>query len=121
LVLDGAEIVILLLNPGFGFTDYYGEYRMAGFRRRLEETIRQSLNSQPFPFLWLDPELCWHGGFVWWEKKLRQVLTEIARVYFDKSYRRAMRDLSHRLACVELIPYHSINFGGHSLESQLPS
>ena len=119
--LKRAEIVILLLNPGFGFTDYYGEDRMAGFTQRLEENLRQSFHSQEYPFLWLDPGLCWHGGFVWWEKKLRPVLTEIAKKYFKENYRLAMHDLAKRLACIELFPYHSPRFGAHSIETLLPS
>jgi hypothetical protein len=39
--VGAAEIVVLLLNPGFTFTDYYAETRVPEYSRRLE--IRLSL------------------------------------------------------------------------------
>lgn len=119
--LRKAEIFVLLLNPGLGYTDYWGESRMKSFRRRLENNLRQDLEGMEFPFLWLDPEFCWHGGFVWWEKKLRDVIREIAKERFNGSHIDAMRDLSKRIASLELLPYHSFSFGAHKLIQQLPS
>ena len=119
--LRKAEIFILLLNPGLGYTDYWGESRMESFRKRLESNLRQDLEGIEFPFLWLDPELCWHGGFVWWEKKLREVINVIARERFNGRYIDALRDVSKKLASLELLPYHSFSFGAHRLIDELPS
>jgi hypothetical protein len=119
--LSRADIFILLLNPGFSYTDYYGESRVPTFRQRLMTTLKQEFGDTEFPFIWLDPEFCWHGGFVWWETKLRDVLSIIAERKFDGSYIDAVRDLSKRLASIELVPYHSRSFGAHSLLTQLPS
>lgn len=118
--LATADIVVLLLNPGFNLTDYYGETEVAGFRSRLLATLHQSLDDAEFPFMWLDPGLCWHGGFQWWEKKLRPILRRIAG-HKGISYLEAMRDLSRRLAHVELVPYHSQNFAAGGLIRKLPS
>ncbi len=119
--LRAAEIVILLLNPGFSLTDYYAETRMPAFRARLEEMLAQNFERIDFPFLWLDPEYCWHAGFVWWERKLRDVVVLIAELKFGGRYLDALRDISRRLAYVELVPYHSRSFKAHRLIQQLPS
>jgi hypothetical protein len=119
--LNQADILIFLLNPGFTYSDYWAESKMPGFRVRLERNLQQSFEETEFPFLYLDPEFCWHPGFIWWEKKLRDVITDIAKQYFNGKYRAALRDLSRRLACLELVPYHSASFGDHALIEQLPS
>jgi hypothetical protein len=119
--LRAADIVVLLLNPGFGFTDYYAETRMPQCRRRLERTLAQDFEGIDFPFIWLDLEYCWHGGFGYWEGKLREVITVIAKEKFGGNYLDALRDVSKRLACVELVPYHSSSFNAHQLIAKLPS
>jgi hypothetical protein len=119
--LSRAEIVILLLNPGFSYADYWAETNRPEFRQRLKDNLRQSFGGVEFPFLGLDPQFCWHGGFVWWEKKLRGVITEIASKRFKGRYFEALRDLSKKLACVELVPYHSPSFSAHALINYLPS
>ena len=72
--LDTAEIVLLLLNPGFGFSDYVTD-QDAQHARWVKNVIRQDLTDTEFPFVSLNPEFCWTPGFQWWERKLRKVLT----------------------------------------------
>jgi hypothetical protein len=119
--LSHAEIVILLLNPGFSYTDYWAETKMPTFRQRREDNLRQSFKGVEFPFLELDPQFCWHSGFVWWEKKLRDVIALIANRRFKGCYLDALRNLSTKLASVELVPYHSSSFRAHALIHKLPS
>lgn len=119
--IRNAEIVILLLNPGFQYSDYWSETNNPEFRKRLKQNLQQSFDAVEFPFLFLDPQFCWPSGFMWWEKKLRDVLKEIALRKFSGNYHAALHDLSQRLACVELIPYHSRTFKDHKLISLLPS
>ncbi|MEX0838824.1 MAG: hypothetical protein WD034_04765 [Parvibaculum sp.] len=119
--LSRADIFVLLLNPGFSHADYFGEFQMPEFRKRLEKNLAQNFEDEEFPFLWLDPKFSWHSGFVWWEKKLRDVVMMIAEAKYDGSYLDALRDLSRRLALVELVPYHSSHFNGHTLIKSLPS
>jgi hypothetical protein len=119
--LRNAEIVILLLNPGFGYSDYWAESYGPDFRKRSIETLHQSFGDTDFPFMFLDPTFCWHGGFLWWEKKLREVIREIAARKFKGNYREGLRSLSSKLACVELVPYHSSSFGEHRLIEKLAS
>jgi len=119
--LSRAKIVILLLNPGFAFCDYWAETKMPDLRKRLEDNLHQSFKGVKFPFLWLDPQFCFHSGFVWWEKKLRDVTTAIAEKKFKGRYLDAMRYLSGKIACLELVPYHSSSFRAHVLIDQLNS
>jgi hypothetical protein len=116
-----ADIFILLLNPGLGYTDLWGEQNVRVLRDRLKANLYQSFDGIEFPFMWLDPEFCWHGGFAWWEKKLQKTILQLAEAHFRGSYYRAAKSLSKRLACLELIPYHSHSFGAHQLLSELPS
>ncbi|WP_454632785.1 hypothetical protein [Bradyrhizobium cenepequi] len=115
--LDRADIYILMLNPGFSPADYY---HTAESRSRKIRMLRQSMNREKFPFVSLDPELCWRPGFVWWEKKLREVIGRIADAK-KLSYVEAMQDLSQRLAVVELVPYHSSSFRAAKVITQLAS
>ena len=94
---------------------------MPDFRRQKIRTIAQDLKDVEFPFMWLDPEYCWHSGFVYWERKLRDVIRQIARAKFHNRYLDALRDVSQRLAHVELVPYHSSAFSAHSIIDDLPS
>ncbi len=119
--LRTADIFVLLLNPGFAFSDYHAETRVLQYRRRLEQMLAQDFKDTEFPFLWLDPEYCWSGGFCWWEEKLREVITIIAKEKFKDSYLNALRDVSKRLAHLELVPYHSSSFDAHRLIEDLPS
>jgi hypothetical protein len=119
--LRRADIIILLLNPGLSFSDYYAEARMPHFRDHLKQTLAQDFSDEEFPFIWLNPEYCWHGGFYWWEAKLREVITIIAKQKFNGRYLDALRDVSKRLANIELVPYHSSSFSAHKLIRDLPS
>lgn len=111
--LARADIFVLQLNPGLNFIDYYAEWCMPEFRQRLESNLRQRLTKVEFPFLYLDPQFCWHSGFRWWEGKFREVATAIADAKFGGRYLHALRDLSQRVAALELVPYHSISFREH--------
>ena len=67
--LRTADIVLLLLNPGFSFPDYYAETRVPQFRRHLEQTLAQNFDGINFPFIWLDPEYCLARRFSLVEEK----------------------------------------------------
>lgn len=73
-----AQVVILLLNPGYGYHDHYAE-TSSKFVNALEENLSQKITNSDFPFLYLNPEFAWHGGFVWWEKKLKDVVIQLDR------------------------------------------
>ncbi|MGE5504203.1 MAG: hypothetical protein ACM31L_07240 [Actinomycetota bacterium] len=115
-----ADIFILLLNPGFSPADYYAEYRHAGFRERAIRTIQQDSLEGALPFYFLDPHLCWHPGFSWWEEKLRGIASTLATHRYQGRYDRALSELASRIAAVELVPYHSRFYGGLPVD-RLPS
>ncbi len=106
--LDGAEILILLLNPGVSDCDYHAEAHYPEFRADLLATIRQERRSHMF----LDPKWAWTSGFTWWERKLRGVTWAIADEHFGGNYRRALANVARHVASIELIPYHSSSFAG---------
>ena len=104
--LEKAKVIVLLLNPGFNYSDYWAESKALKFRERLKRNLDQDFDGVKFPFMFLDPQFCWSSGFQWWEGKLRDVISKIAETK-SKSYFEALRFLSKHLACIELFPYHS--------------
>jgi hypothetical protein len=106
--LDNAEILLLLINPGLSACDYHAEHNYPAFREDLIASIRQERRDH----LFLNPKWAWTSGFMWWESKLRDVARLIASERFDGHYGRALADLARRVASIELVPYHSFNFGG---------
>jgi hypothetical protein len=117
--LRKADIFLLLLNPGFNYTDYYAEYEVPEFRKRRLQNLNQDFGGVEFPFIGLDPVFLWHSGR-YWEPRLRSVIRAIAdhqrRTYLD-----VLREMSRRLAYIQLVPYHSPGFASHRLIDQLPS
>jgi hypothetical protein len=77
--LRHSDIFILALNPGCHPSDYYDEHCVPEFRKRLGANLRQNLSGVRFPFPALDPALCWWGGFRYWEQKLKDVATVLAK------------------------------------------
>ena len=114
--LESADIYVSLLNPGFGLDDYQ-EIGSPALRRALSNVLSQTGDAL-FPFL--NPDFVWHGGFRWWERKLRPVLEEIAKEK-DTSYLDILEMASQRICALELFPYHSAKFRGESLLETLPS
>jgi hypothetical protein len=117
--LRRGDIFLLLLNPGFNIGDYFGE-RQPTFRRALRATLDQKLEEEEFPFMWLNPELSFHPGFVWWHKKLGGLIQMLADQW-NSSHYEASRRLSRRLVGLELFPYHSQSFDNKHLNKKLRS
>src|SRR5690606_21306974 len=46
--LARADIFILLLNPGFSHADYFGDFKMPEFRKRLERNLLQDFVNEDF-------------------------------------------------------------------------
>ena len=105
--LENAEILLLLANPGLSACDYHAEFHYPAFREDLIASLRQERPEHVF----LNPKWAWTSGFVWWESKLRDVARLISSERFDGNYGRALADLARRIACIELVPYHSFSFG----------
>lgn len=118
--LEKASIFILMLNPGLSAGDYFAEQRVVEFRNAHIRSLRQENADDEFPFIFLNPAFAWHPGFGYWQKKFHNIIDEI-RIQSNVTYQQAMSILSKRLACLELMPYHSKSFGTGSLLNKLPS
>ena len=103
--LKTASVFLLMLNPGFGPHDYFGEYGVADYRVALLDNLRQTNRNS---FLFLDPRFSWHGGYGYWHNKLQNVITSFAKKV-GISYGRARRFFQLQVAAIELAPYHSVN------------
>jgi hypothetical protein len=119
--LRNASIYILMLNPGLGPTDYYGEYNVPEYRTAILANIRQEFSNGLLPFMFLDPRFSWHAGFNWWHSKLDCVILQLSRVW-DIAFAEARARLAHEIASVELVPYHSAGFKNErGVAKRLPS
>jgi|HubBroStandDraft_3_1064219.scaffolds.fasta_scaffold33427_2 hypothetical protein len=107
--LHRASIYVLLLNPGLGPHDYYGEYEVPEFRKALLANLKQKFKRGSLPFLFLDPQYSWHGGFAWWHAKLTRVIARLVESW-AVPFAIARARLARELASIELVPYHSPNF-----------
>ena len=117
--LENAEIYILMLNPGLHPTDYYGELEVPAFRKAAIDNLKQTGNKQ-YPFVFLNPEFSWHGGYDWWHGKLKGVIAELAK-YKNISYAESRQMVSKKIASIELFPYHSKSFAHHAWIDKLES
>ena len=117
--LSKADIFILMLNPSFSIVDLFGEYDMPEFKQAVEKTLRQDLQDEEFPFVYLNPKFCWSGAYQWWEPKVRDVALELAKQQ-NLRYIDALKAVSQHIACIELIPYHCVSGPNRKLE-RLPS
>ena len=107
--MRNASIYILMLNPGLGPADYF-EYEVPGFRKALIANLRQAKITGVMPFVFLDPQFAWYGGFRYWHQKLKGVIEELAKSR-GISLADARATLGRKLAVVQLVPYHSAAFG----------
>src|SRR5258708_18252783 len=120
-VLRRASIFILLLNPGVGPSDYYGEHKVPEFRSAMLRNLTQQFAPSEVPFLFLDPRFSWHGGFEWWHSKFAHIIGRLAHAW-EVSYSQARYRLAQTLASIELLPYHSAIFSDPDhLLTNLPS
>lgn len=104
--LKTASVFLLMLNPGFGPHDYFGEYKVPEYRAALLNNLHQTRSNS---FLFLDPQFSWHGGYDYWHTKLRNVIFTFANSV-GISYGHARRFFQSNIAALELAPYHSVNF-----------
>jgi hypothetical protein len=104
--LKTASVFVLMLNPGFGPHDYFGEYTIPDYRAALLDNLRQTQDNS---FLFLDPQFSWHGGYDYWHTKLRNVIVAFAK-NVGIPYGQARRFFQSNIAVLELAPYHSVNF-----------
>ncbi len=110
--LKQADIFILSLNPGLNPSDYYAESEVLEFRKALIGNLRQDKLDKDFPNIFLNPNFSWHSGFNYWYGKLEGVILQLVKGKSYLSRRETLRELSRRIAFLELIPWHSMNMAG---------
>ncbi|MHA1714332.1 MAG: hypothetical protein ACTSXP_01700, partial [Promethearchaeota archaeon] len=109
--LKNASVFIVALNPGIVFLDYFMEYDdiYSGiFVERLELAISQEFpKNYDYPFIYLDPDLCFHPGYSYWMKIFGNIIEKISSDNKDMNRSDAIKFLAQNIAVLELIPYHS--------------
>lgn len=122
-----AKVYFLLANPGLSANDYFAEFEVPAYRKRVLANLRQEFPTG-YRFWPLDPMCAWHGGNAHWEKKLGKVVLRIAELLHPNpkergGVQRVIREVLGRSVCaIELIPYHSKTASGHGgIASRLPS
>lgn len=121
--LRGARVVVLYANPGFGADDYWGEYAQPEFRRRVHQNLLGQFDMR-FPYLFLDPSLCWTGGFKWSTSRFGAVIAWLAKERCAQAFNpivSAHEFLSQRLVVLETFPYHSRRGVSSAIVRKLPS
>lgn len=114
-----ASIYVLMLNPGLDKGDYYGEYEAPECRQALVANLKQDQLDNVLPFPFLDPQFNWHGGFKYWNGRLKGVIQELAKAR-GTSFEKSRVELGEKLSVIELFPYHSASFD-HKWLRRLPS
>lgn len=105
--LANATVFILTLNPGLSPMDYYSQsYHKPSCRDSLA-TIRQEGLDKRYPLSHLSPFRSWAGGY--WRQKLDEVVHRAMKSR-RLNYQEALSYVSHRVAILELYPYHSKSF-----------
>lgn len=104
--LERASIYILMLNPGVGPHDYFGEYGLAEYSDALLRNLRQARGSR---MMFLEPVHSWHGGSRYWTRKLGDLIHADAERRAEP-YLHALGRFAAALATIELVPYHSPKF-----------
>jgi hypothetical protein len=104
--LARASVYVLLLNPGLGPHDYFGEYKVPEFRDARLANLKQVPRHQ---FMDLNPAFSWHGGFRYWHSRLSALISAFAMRH-NLSYGQSRQIFASEIASVELVPYHSKTF-----------
>jgi hypothetical protein len=64
--------------------------------------------------------LCWHPGFVWWERKIRK-LAQCTAQKLNMRYLDVLSMFDKRITAIELFPYHSKSFNAFRGFEEPPS
>ncbi|BDA85473.1 hypothetical protein Sa4125_30150 [Aureimonas sp. SA4125] len=101
--LRRADIVMCLLNPGLDPGNWLDEGDGTIARGLKLAGLRQDTGRSPF---WsIDPGIANTGAFRWWWPKFAALAEGL--VGEGWTFDEAMSSLAQRVACVEIVPYHS--------------
>ena len=120
--LKRAKIILCMTNPGLSIVDFHAEQNVSGYRSALIRQIRQEkLDELEYPFIMLDPELCWSSAYQWWMRKLQRTIERMIDEGVAHTFADATALVAGKIAVLELFPYHSRNFNHGALIDKLPS
>lgn len=116
--LRSADLVILMLNPGFSDSD--AKWGDASMRRSLVASERANLHQRnwpnDYPMFDLNPDFVGSGGANYWtgglgrmKGKLGHLAHELASAE-DLDHSSIRRELANRVAVVQLVAYRSTSF-----------
>ena len=116
--LRSADVVILMLNPGFGERDgLWGTPSSRSERLDSESAnVRQSRWNSDYPMFDLNPVLAGSGGAEYWAGPLGPMsgklghLAKALALPGDTHHIEIRRELSNRIAIVQLVAYRSTKF-----------
>lgn len=91
-----AQIVLLGLNPGYSAADV-DDYKHPEFISSNRQNLIHA--EEIYPFYLLNPKFCFAGGYKWWTKKLRPLISKVEQ-----------EKLASNILCVEFFPYHSLKY-----------
>ena len=129
--LREAEAVILMLNPGLDDEDYEWE-RNGEYRASLLRNLTQRHGPNDSPLMYLNPKFNQHPGAGYWsrarvpkrakreQQKLRAIVEALAK-RDGVSIESAQAHVAHKVAILQLCPYHSATMGRRDLLNRLPS
>lgn len=92
--LDKAEVIFLLLNPGFDDKDISVNLKLPQF---VEANRHNLIDPYTSPFYYFNGKLNATGGYAWWRRILNPLI--------EAGITEAM--LSEKIMAVEYFPYHS--------------
>lgn len=92
--LDNAEVIFLLLNPGFDEKDITVNLALPQF---VEANRRNLIDPYASPFYYFNGELNSTGGYTWWRRIFNPLI--------EAGVTEAM--LSEKIMAIEYFPYHS--------------
>ncbi len=100
-----ASVVVLLLNPGLHEKDRE-EHERPDFAEIARKNLAHKL--EQYPFMYLHPAAASTPGSEWWQKRTRQLRSDVG----DET-------VAKNLACIQYMPYHSKKYRHSSVP--LPS
>jgi hypothetical protein len=107
--LQNAQVVVCMLNPGFGPSDYFAE-EQDDFREATMSNLMQCFDHDRIPFFLLDRTFAWSGGYTWWWRKFKPVIEAMKQSDENRNMttEKAIELIGRKVAAIELIPYHSV-------------
>ena len=93
--------------------------RFLAFGQALLVNLRQERIPGVMPFVCLDPRFAWHGGFGYWDRKLKKVMEALAASK-NMSLADARSTVGSKLAVIQLVPVSQRRSNQKALR-QLPS